>query len=64
MTLSRIVFFLTLAFIGGVFLLLIFGVVQYEFSEARGAPRIMEPIKKAFQNTLQQHIAHPQGTTL
>ena len=64
MTLSRVVFFLALAFIGGVFLLHTFRVVQYEFSEVRGAPRILQPIKQAFQNTLQQHIAPPQGAIL
>ena len=64
MTLSRVVFFLALAFIGGVFLLHTFGVVQYEFSEVRGAPRILQPIKQAFQNTLRQHIAPPQGAIL
>ena len=64
MTFSRAVFFLALAFIGGVFLLHVFGVVQYEFSEASVAPHILQATKQAFQNTLQKHIAPPEGTIL
>ncbi|MFQ5752330.1 MAG: ComEC/Rec2 family competence protein [bacterium] len=57
-------YILALAFIGGVFLLHVFGVVQYEFVEVRDAPGILQPTKMAFQNTLRQYISPPEGAIL